>query len=66
MDNLEIAEIKKRIESLINDNYCKEAIELLKQLLIVFPNDLDIYSMYVVALSMLGDFENAIAICREG
>ncbi|MDU2158025.1 tetratricopeptide repeat protein, partial [Clostridium sp.] len=66
MEHAEIIEIKKRIESLINDNYCTEAIEFLKDLLLVFPDDLDIYSMYAVALSILGDFEKAISICNEG
>ena len=66
MEHVEIVEIKKRIESLINDNYCTEAIEFLKDLLLVFPDDLDIYSMYAVALSILGDFEKAISICNAG
>ncbi len=33
MENINIIEIKKRIENLINDNYCKEAIKLLKNYL---------------------------------
>ncbi|GAA0085619.1 glycosyltransferase [Clostridium sp. CTA-7] len=66
METINIIEIKRRIENLINDNYCKEAIKLLEKLLVTFPDDIEIYSMYVVALSMLGNFNEAIAICMKG
>ncbi len=37
-----------------------------KKLLVKFPDDIEIYSMYVVALSMLENFNEAIAICMKG
>ncbi|WP_346936998.1 glycosyltransferase [Clostridium sp.] len=61
-----IVNVKKRIENLINNNYCNEAIKVLKELIISLPEDLDIYSMYTVALSMVGRFEEAIDICKKG
>lgn len=66
MENVDIVKIKKQIGKLIDDKYYKEAIGFLKELLLAFPNDVEIYSMYAVALSMRGDLENAIYICMEG
>ncbi len=61
-----IVNVKKKIENLINNNYCNEAIKVLKELIISLPEDTDIYSMYTVALSMVGRFEDAIDICKKG
>lgn len=58
--------IKKKIEKLINNNYCDEAIELLKKLIETLPQDADLYSMYTTSLYMLGRFEEAIDICKKG
>lgn len=66
MEESNIVVIKNKIENLINNNYCDEAIELLKKLIETLPRDADFYSMYTTSLYMLGRFEEAIDICKKG
>jgi glycosyltransferase involved in cell wall biosynthesis len=66
MEEFNIIVIKNKIENLINNNYCDEAIELLKKLIETLPEDTDLYSMYTTSLYMLGRFEEAIDICKKG
>lgn len=66
MDDKSIINIKKRIENLINQNFCDEAISLLDQLMNILPEDMDVYSMYSVALLMQGKLEEAEKLCNRG
>ena len=61
-----IKKIKMKIESLIVKEYYKEAIELLEKLIEKIADDVELYSMYSVALSMIKDYEKAINICIKG
>ena len=66
MENNQIKRIKSDIETLIHKKHYKEAIDFLEELIEIVEDDYEIYSMYGVALSMIGKFKEAIDFCMKG